>query len=129
MDHANRGPVYSHKRVSGEPEKEMIKKENNFQQASRTADLGCGFRPFICVCTLTSICVCVPASHPCVRRRPRCCDVSRTCADGSASNLAQAGDRIRAYSPDSKKNFMENLEMWMTEPKTTDEVRILHCCS
>ena len=36
---------------------------------------------------------------------------------------AQAGDRIRAYSPESKKNFMENLEMWMTEPKTTDEVR------
>jgi hypothetical protein len=28
--------VYSHKRVSGEPEKEMIKKENNFQQASGT---------------------------------------------------------------------------------------------
>jgi catalase len=66
VDHANRGPLYSHKPVSGEPEKEMIHKENNFQQA---------------------------------------------------------GDRIRAYSPESKKNFMENLEMWMTEPKTTDEVR------
>ena len=39
--------------------------------------------------------------------------------------LLQAGDRIRAYSPESKKNFMENLEVWMTEPKTTDEVRIL----
>ena len=123
MDHANRGPVYSHKRVSGEPEKEMIKKENNFQQASRTllqlSSVIC-MRPFICVRPpLTPVCA---ISHDAIMP-------VGSAADGFAANLAQAGDRIRAYSPESKKNFMENLEMWMTEPKTTDEVRSLHCCS
>jgi hypothetical protein len=32
VDGATRGPVYSHAAVSGERKKEMIKKENNFQQ-------------------------------------------------------------------------------------------------
>lgn len=34
----------------------------------------------------------------------------------------QAGDRIRGFTPDQRARFIENIEMWMTEPKTTDEV-------
>lgn len=39
------------------------------------------------------------------------------------NNFAQPGDRIRGFTPDQRARFIENLEMWMTEPKTTDEVR------
>jgi hypothetical protein len=34
----------------------------------------------------------------------------------------QAGERIRGYDKDQRARFIENLEMWMTEPKTTEEV-------
>jgi hypothetical protein len=37
----------------------------------------------------------------------------------------QAGDRIRAFDKDQRARFIENLEMWLTEPKTTDEVGLL----
>lgn len=47
-----------------------------------------------------------------ISTRWMCCDV-------------QAGERIRAYSKDQRARFIENLEMWMTEPKTTDEVGML----
>jgi catalase len=39
------------------------------------------------------------------------------------NNFAQAGVRIRGFKPDQRERFIENIEMWMTEPKTTDEVR------
>jgi catalase len=39
------------------------------------------------------------------------------------NNFYQAGDRIRAFDKDQRARFIENLEMWLTEPKTTDEVR------
>jgi catalase len=39
------------------------------------------------------------------------------------NNFKQAGYRIRAFTPDQKERFTENIMMWFSEPKTTPEVR------
>eukprot|EP00208_Stichococcus_sp_RCC1054_P007127 CAMPEP_0206137762 /NCGR_PEP_ID=MMETSP1473-20131121/2828_1 /ASSEMBLY_ACC=CAM_ASM_001109 /TAXON_ID=1461547 /ORGANISM="Stichococcus sp, Strain RCC1054" /LENGTH=516 /DNA_ID=CAMNT_0053530991 /DNA_START=179 /DNA_END=1729 /DNA_ORIENTATION=+ len=39
------------------------------------------------------------------------------------NNFQQAGERIRGFTEDQKKRFLENIMMWMADPKTTPEVR------
>lgn len=44
-------------------------------------------------------------------------------AEVQGCGVVQAGERIRGFTEDQKKRFLENIMMWMADPKTTPEVR------